>query len=110
MSFRLRRGGCLGGPCFEAAGVQSEGVGGKGNNGRASGGLGASVRREESWEMQRWSNCDPQRQYILITGYSSTGSIPNHNDLMVLCEHRKLEERRQQHIPTNRGTARVGPL
>lgn len=99
------------GACLKQQGFRArEGIGGKGNNGHRIGVLGASVRREESWEMQWWSNCDPQIQYILITGCSSTGSIPNHNDLIGLCEYRKLEEHGQQNIPTNPGDARVGPL
>lgn len=48
-----RRGGAVQGPCFQAAGVQSEGRGGGGERGKMGmevGRLGASVRREESRE------------------------------------------------------------
>lgn len=47
-----RRAGAVRGPCFEAAGVQSEGRDGgeRGKMGMEVGRLGASVRREESWE------------------------------------------------------------
>lgn len=59
MPIRLGEGGGLSGerPCFEAAGFQSEGRWReKGGRGGGVGRLGASVGREESWEMLWCSN------------------------------------------------------
>lgn len=103
-----RREGAVRGPCFEAAGVQSEGGDGgwKGKNGHGSG----EARRycQERGEPGKRNGGSTAATKGTISSCCSTGSPPNHNDLMDMRQYRKLEEHRQENIPTNLGAAKVG--